>query len=355
VFWDNPTFQKKYFEFFYKLLKFDKVVKILDINFQKPWWDIIWRQKWSFGITLFSETIQSVYAGLTPLILTYIIFNQDYNGLFLYILSYLLLELFNRIALRLNLISVLQTSNSLEYNAYKFFLTVDPIFHGTKSSGQILSKIRKASSDFEDIITNFLQNIVTIIVGYITVIGGLYYFNSSFGLLALVSFLIISAVTIVANFVNARSFKKPVIEVEDQASIISVENLQQNSFIRSSFATPEQNQKTKAILLKVTSIIATRWFTNGISITVTRTLYIISLSLLILGVLNSIKSGSLKPEIGIALVVTFANGASKILRIGDYIKNFITKLQRIQDLFEFIRNFGKQTYPVLETDNQKYV
>jgi len=50
------------------------------------------------------------------------------------------------------------------------------------------------------------------------------------------------------------------------------------------------------------------------------------------------------------LLLAYFNGSSQILRLGDLIRNIIQIISRQEDLFDFIRQFGVQTYPVLEGD-----
>jgi ABC-type multidrug transport system fused ATPase/permease subunit len=239
-------------------------------------------------------------------------------------------------------------SQSIAYWSYRYFLTVDPIFHTTKSSGQIISKIGRGSNDFIDLMLSILGSIIPVVTGFVTIIITLAKYNLELGVVSLVAFISISIVNGVMGIAGAKSFKKQVIKVQDKVSSVVVENLQQNALIRSTFATTEQDQKNKQLSLDTMVVRATMWLGFGVSITVTRLLYVLASFILAVLIIKFIDQGVLKPEVGLTLLVTFVNGSNQILMLGRTLRDLTDKYLSITDLFDFIRSFGKQTYPVLE-------
>ncbi len=350
MFWKDEKFQQNYYNFFYKVLGFEKDTKILPVNFEKPWYQIILDQKWAFSLEIVSEIIQSVYGALTPLILSKAIFDQNVWIIIYFALGYLVLEILNRIILRVHTIFVLQSRFSIAFAAYKFFLTVDPIFHTTKSSGQITSKIQSTMNDLGDLLNQLVSNILPVIVGFTTVIITIGSYNRYLALIGIVSFILISVVNGGLNYINSLIFSKRVIKMRDKALSVTVENLHQNQLIRSVFAVNEQVGRTRDVLKKFMVTRGTSVLSHGIATSITRVLYISSVLILSLTIFNLIKSGSMEQNLGLTLIITYVNGSSQILRLGQTIKDFVEKYTSVTDLFEFIRSFGKQSYPVLEGD-----
>jgi hypothetical protein len=91
----------------------------------------------------------------------------------------------------------------------------------------------------------------------------------------------------------------------------------------------------------------------GIGTTITRSLYIISTLSIAIVIFYQVSGGSLDQYLGITLIITYINGSSQILRLGRTINDFVEKVTGVIDTFEFIRNFGVQSYPVLESDREK--
>ena len=202
---------------------------------------------------MLSEVIQSVFSNLTPLIIGYVIYNQSYVILVYFSIGVLLIEIMNRTMKRFRIINIMQIENSINYQAYRFFLTVDPIFHTTKSSGQIISKIERDSGSYGSMIDLLLENIY-IVVSFLTVIITLFSFDFKLGLIASVAFIFLAIVNSVVSFLNAKSLITKATHAKDAKAAVSHENLAQNALIRASFATTEQDQKTRKLTLEVIKI-----------------------------------------------------------------------------------------------------
>jgi hypothetical protein len=63
--------------------------------------------------------------------------------------------------------------------------------------------------------------------------------------------------------------------------------------------------------------------------------------------------GNLDAASGISLISTFFLGTYNILNSGQLAERLSRSIISIQDLFKFIRKYGKQTYPVLEENLTK--
>jgi hypothetical protein len=70
-------------------------------------------------------------------------------------------------------------------------------------------------------------------------------------------------------------------------------------------------------------------------------------------VMSQAQNGTLTPVIAVSVIITYINSTSGVLEVGGHTKRLSEGLTNINDLFNFIRGFGKQTFPVLEEDFDK--
>lgn len=66
---------------------------------------------------------------------------------------------------------------SISYNANRYFLTVDPVNHSTRSSGKIIAKVVRGSESVEDFLDFIIYDILSALVRFITVIAVLFYYH----------------------------------------------------------------------------------------------------------------------------------------------------------------------------------
>jgi hypothetical protein len=94
------------------------------------------------------------------------------------------------------------------------------------------------------------------------------------------------------------------------------------------------------------------WYASGIPITINRVLFLISTIALSFTILDLVKNSQMQAVTGVALLVTFLSASGSVLSVGSIIRNITEKYIEIIDLFEFVRSFGKQTFPVLEENEE---
>jgi len=133
MFYKKEKFKKRVYEFVDSNEKFEKKMKLLPVDFEKPWWQIIWSQKGYASFIIFVQVSWSVSDALFPIMLAYAV-NQQSIAIFLSVVGLrLFLTWLYNIMFHYNAIFQIQTMSSVEYEANKYFLTVDPIHHSTKS------------------------------------------------------------------------------------------------------------------------------------------------------------------------------------------------------------------------------
>jgi ABC-type multidrug transport system fused ATPase/permease subunit len=342
------AFYDWYYTTFYKLFNVEKDFRLKNIDFGKPWWYTIQPYKLIFSLEILNELIQAIFGALTPLIIGYAIVNRNFAILVYFAVGYISLEVMNRLILRYFDIAVLGIRESTKYSALKTFLLIDPIHHSTKSSGQIVSKVQGGSDDIGSIIFMCAGSILPVMSTFAVTVLTLASFNGILGVIGISSFLVICSANSAFNYIHSKSFSKHRIIQRDEVGKILVENLSQNALIRSSFATPEQLKRTKRETEKYGFIYTSAFLSYGLGLTITRSLYILSTLSIASVIFYQVTTGRLDQYLGITLIITYINGSSQILRLGSTINEFVEKITGVNDTFNFIHNFGKQTFPVIE-------
>jgi len=352
MFWNNTNNQDKFYNFVDKQERFKQRVKIIPVDFEKPWWNIILQQKRLISFAMFSQFIGSVFDSLFPIFLATAVNNLDIQ-LFLIVLGVKLaiIWIYN-IMLRFNAVFQIQTMGSVELSANQFFLTVDPIFHTMKSSGKIISKIGRGSSSYEDILDLISFDLLSIVTSLITVSIAMFTFGWQLGLTSLGFILFIGMFNIVAQIFRTKTFQPRRIKAEDRFKAVSVETLLQAPFVRAIFASNEQLEKTKRLEIESMTKQGNAWMAGTYVNVITRTIYTLSVVTIGIMTLLQAKTGGISPIIALSIILTYSNGTAGILTVGNNVKRLTTALSNITDLFDFIRGFGKQTFPVLEENTK---
>jgi ABC-type multidrug transport system fused ATPase/permease subunit len=347
IFWQKKEFQEGYYQLMRRLFRFEDKVQNIDVDFSKPWYRVLFSRKWSFLLMIFSESVQAIFEAFFPLFIGYSITQTQYVYILYIILIYILLEVLNRYVLYIWYLATGDVQSSIMEGSQRYFLTVDPVYHSTKSTGQITSKLQAGGREFLMMLNTIFFNFLPIVVTYFTVSLAMFKFSLVLGVIAVGFFVVISIVSVILRYFHSKSLLKPWIKYRDRYSANQVENLQQNAVIRSSFATVEQVEKTRDIIQKAIGVRNTSNQGNSMMVFVIRLLYISSVAVVAYFTLEMVQTGTLSAVLATTLLLTYINGSSQVLRLGDLISQITESAGNIKDMFEFINNFGKQTYPVI--------
>ena len=352
MFWNNSKYQEKFYNFVDSTEKLETKMRILPVDFQKPWWDIILRQKSLALFAVVSQFIGSVFDSIFPILIGYAITTFDINlFIFVMVIRLAIIWIYN-IMLRYNAIFQNQTMSSIDFNANQYFLTVDPIFHTMKSSGKIISKISRGSKSYEDVLDIVSFDLLGIVTSLTTIAITMFAFGWQIGLVSLGFLGFLAIFNITAQIYRTKTFQPRRIKAQDQLKAIQVETLLQAPFIRAIFASTEQINKNKNATISSMLKDTLGWQAGAYVNVITRTIYIISVFVIGYLVLIQAKNGILSTTLALSIILAYSSGTSGILSIGNMVKRLSTSLTDINDLFDFIRGFGKQTYPVLEEDGK---
>lgn len=347
MFYRLKNIAQKYYHFWLQFANLKDKVRILPINFKEPWTAIIKRQKRYVVVSLLGNTFTHIFYTLVPLLIGRILEAKSISSFALFIavwIGALVSEYF--ILYNMSLLEV-QCISSVQYNAFEFFLAVDPVYHATKSTGKLFAKIERAALAYEDFLDLLLLDLVPTIISVTTVIVSFLFTDITLGIITLLLLTCIAVLNTSLNLLTGLAFEKNLIDADDTVKSLSVESLTQVQLIRASFATNEiaHTVKNKNFLMMVKA--GSGWLAFSATNFITRLSYIISVLILGSFILYSLLHNTLSVISATALLLTYLRGTSEIIQVGRRLRKLIKAIIRIKDLFSFIRSFGKQTFPVL--------
>lgn len=347
----SPERRDRFIKLTQRLLRLEKELNRVYISFEKPWWKIFFARPGKVSILLFTSILQNIFGVLQPLLLGVFISTQSWVwGILVFgmMFSGIVLGAINFYTYQ-TMTSSIQLS--LDQAAAKFFLTVDPEYHVTKSTGQITSKLSATGREFMMLFSNLFFSIIPMVVSYITVIITLLRYDLLLGGVAALAFLIMTGISSLGNIFISTNITPQWIEGRDTWASKRIENLTQIWLIRSTFSTKDALDSNNQIAKKAFKIrIAMNLLYDALYQSVIF-IYVGSVIFVSLMSIQLMNQGSISSPVAIALVLTYMNGTQSILRIGNVITQTAEGLENISDLWDFIRNFGSQTYPVLPEDN----
>ena len=352
---NNPKTQQespksKYLNFWLRVFDLNPKLKTWDIDFTKPWWLVFWQYKFYILPVFISEVIQAIFWVCLPIILIYSFEAKQYFWLIFVLISRLILVPVSWILYGSWVKLVESLDGSVWMSSNKFFLAVDPIFHSTQSSGQMVSKINRAAQGYFDLVTLITWEILSLVIGMLSVIVTSIFINFWIGFALGIALISITALNIWLTKINDSVFHTERIIVEDHKKDVELENLQQAAYIRTVFATQNQLNKQNHKAVDLMMINFASWRSGGLIYTILLLLYFSTGLGLVFILIHLVEISTLTSGTAIALVSSFFIGTTNILQAGNQTQRLTRSIISITDLFKFIRGFGKQTFPVLEND-----
>lgn len=244
--------------------------------------------------------------------------------------------------------------HSFRTHMHKFFLYVDPIYHSTRSSGQIISKMNRLTGSLQTFLDIIVYNLFSVIFSLVSMVIIFITIDSVLTIMVTVSLLI----TILISFVTALKIRKPsqkhIILQEDRFKASVIENIQQNFFLRGIFAAQTQHTKAERESYETSVIQGAVWVLFSLSFQI---VWIIQ-SIFTIGIIwylyYMVIQQSLDGVIAITIVTTYLKlsqnylfGIGRIVRIFD-------SYNEINDTWMFMKGFGSQTIPIDKTEKQMF-
>jgi ABC-type bacteriocin/lantibiotic exporter with double-glycine peptidase domain len=328
--------------------KFNYTFQIQTIDFTKPFWTLFTKNKLVLNFVIISEIIKVAFITILPLVLGWIINTQNYGAILYGIIISIVIQIMALYSYYL--VETYHSNNkySLYFQAYKQLLCIDPIWYATGSTGEIHAKIDRAYRAVEDFAELLLYEILPAIVSVVTVLFALVYYNLILGLIALVFICLTGGLSTVWYWIYGNRTEPKINKQEDLLKSASIENLSQISYIRACFATFEQITKLKKIALKIMKIETHTKIGYIACNQIVQLIYRLSLFVLAYFILKLVESKQLDILTGSSLLLTYLGGSATMLWIGQKTRRLIQNYFKIVDLFDFMKGFGKQSFPVLE-------
>lgn len=333
-----------------KVYMYNKIknFKTLSIDFAKPWWYLIYQQKWLFLTVLLTVTLTQIFWSLVPFIAAKLFEAQSFLLCIIIFVAWFVIDLLLVvIRVKINTKFQLQCIHSIYQNAYSYLLTVDPQYHVHRSSGTVIAKIERAARGYEDFADHLTYEFTPLIMGLLTVVTALAYYSLS--LAFVMTLFIVSILSIGYYFAKYRCqlWEGTFIQTDDMFKATAMENLTQIQLIRSTFAANfrytglykniSKNMHTESLL----------WFAYSRLFTLLGALYLISLFVLAMLLVWQIKISVMTAATALGLFLVYIQSSKEIVRFGRLLRKIMHSKAVIKDLFDFIPNFGKQSFPVL--------
>ena len=335
----------KVYNFLEKLFGMVGNIKIHPVDFNLPWYSIYKRYWLRLVVSLIAEIIVWVFFTTLPLIINYAIKTQNITLVVSLGIVFMMLSIIVQTHIRSYCLALSGIMRSISNSSYIFFVKVDPVHHSTRESGKVISKINRAVGAYETFTYVLTYNILPFIIQISVILVSFIYYDFIVGIIAGGSLIIMLTISTIGQVFVA---KKVIPKDNDQGDIqqqVEVESLQQVALIRSSFATPEHIKKIKKTNIRTGEVQTTVWMSFISTAFIPRVLYgifFISISLLII---NLVKIGNLDVITAIALITMYISTYSIILA-GRDIERLVSNIEKIKNLYTYIREYGDSSYPV---------
>ena len=141
---------------------------MMAVDFEKPWWYIIWFTKWRVLLIALGEGSINVFDTVSPIILGWVFTSKRYDYFAYFWIGWLSSILFQDFVRKLNSTLQLRCIHSVHFKAHQWLLQVDPMYHAHRETGAILGKIERASRAYETLLDAVLIDILGYGAGIIT-------------------------------------------------------------------------------------------------------------------------------------------------------------------------------------------
>ncbi|HEX2579875.1 MAG TPA: ABC transporter ATP-binding protein [Rhabdochlamydiaceae bacterium] len=323
--------------------------KLFSVDFTRPWWRLLFKQKTVFFLILLVTACFQVFLTLLPMLAAKIFEAGSFQVCLGIFLVWLILSLVYHVVRRFIAKFQLQCIYSVQQSAHLHLLTVDPRYHVHRSSGAILAKIQRAAHGVEDLLDYITDDFTTLFVGLITIlIVMIQYSWWVAGALA-----VFIAAIFVGGYYFAKIYSRPweerFIQTDDVFKTTAAENLSQVQLIRSSFASNERTEQLKENILTNIKTEGSLWLFYTSSFFLLEILYLTSLFILAMALVWQIRHQMLTAPLAVGIFLSYMQGTKSLVSAVRLFRKTMRSIASIRDLFAFIPTFGKETIPVLGT------
>jgi ABC-type multidrug transport system fused ATPase/permease subunit len=330
---------------FFKLGWFEQSARLYKVDFDKPWYNIIFKEKYRLIFSFLFESLLGGFLTAVPVLIATSFNNQDMR-LFLIIIGIWLLFSVVTIA---RIATVAKAEANIIYSvntqATNFFLTTDPINHSTREMGKLIGRVKRSSDSYEGIIDFFLFNVASLVTSIVVSSYLFFQYSTTLGFIVGVSIFAFMILGVIIQYLSTQMVYPLWSKNDDAFNSISVESIAQAPFIRSLFATPIQATRLTSAGKKAASNRAYSWTVPVIGGVILRLLYTVTIAIIGLFLLDQINQGKIEAIIAVSLIVSFSSIANSLGQFSRNFGRFVDSIKRANDLFEYIREYGKTSFP----------
>ncbi len=341
----SPKLSDKLNQFFLRLGRFDKTAKLHEVDFSKPWYNIIFREKLRLIYSFLFEGILIGFLTSVPFLIATSFSNRDMNMIGVIILSWITLYLFMIFRISFLVRGEANIIYSINTSATNYFLATDPINHSTREMGKLIGRVKRSSDSYEGIIDFVIFNIAGLITSIFVSSYLFFQYSQTLGILVggfIVTFMILGAIF---QYFSTRLVYPVWGKADDRFNAISVETISQAPFIRSLFATPIQQKRLARVAKSASRNRAYSWLLPVIAGTFLRILFVISIAIISIFLISEIDNNTIEPIIAVSLIVSYTGIANSLGQFSRNFGKFVDATKRADDLFKYVREYGETTYP----------
>jgi ABC-type multidrug transport system fused ATPase/permease subunit len=342
-------FQNKYYNFWTGWVKANKFLQPFDIDFEKPFWHYLYKVKFHVVMILINLGFTYLFNPIFLIYITKAILDRDLN-FFIFLSIAKILQHFIILPFGRSFVYLYDTVPcSFKSSVQKLLIQIDPVYFTTKSSGEIVAKIERTINALHTYMSTIFETIIPFVISIGVSIWLVAQSDWKLSILVFILFIILCYANIALIVFNNNIFLPKINHEEEVEKQYLLENIQQNHYIRSTFATPEQLHNTLEITYKVAIDTATKWRTWQYLIIILEMLLIATI-LVIVG--SQVLNKNVEPYIIVGMLTSLYSIYTKYHEIGLVADEFTKSIHNQQEFWQFMRSFGKQTFPVIETQIQ---
>lgn len=340
---------------FLRFIHFFKVYKytsIVPVDFAQPWRRII-QQQWQLTLFIWTyNVLVQTYMALFPFLIGRSFASESYlpiGGVGALAIFFASSEyLTSRATTELQLRCI----HSVFYNAHLQLLKIDPVYHATRASGQVIAKIERGARGIEEILDMISDDFIPTIARTTTILIALLSYSWRLGItMSLAWFgMALLSIYIYSRIVNMSSTTR--FRAEDRQRSLGNQNLNQHNFIRSCFASPQVAEELKEACNEAMWIEGSQWRFFHLTRVILNTLYSTVFGLFALYIMYMIRLGQITVIDATALLLAYIGATYDLPRVGRKVYKFLISKSAVNDLYHFIANFGQATIPTINHEQR---
>lgn len=324
-----------------------KKLKIIQVDFTKPWWQLITQQKGLFTTITLMTMVVRVFWSMSPFLISLVFEHATWLSCAALFSLWIVMDCINAYARQLNTYFQINCIHNIYYNAHTYLLTIDPRYHVHRSSGSILGKIERAARGYEEILDQITFEFVPLMVGLITMIITISKFSAVLALSITGAFFIMVIAGYYFAVYACRPWEQDFIVTDDAFKQTAAENLSQIQLIRATFASNYSSRKLSEKVHKNMRSESTLWMAYITTTFALNMFYVATIFALITVLVFQVKQGITTIVAAVGLALAYLHSTKELVMIVKPFRRYMRGWSAVSDLFNFISHFGKQTYPVL--------